>query len=85
MKYLNHFLWDFHHQGDEMEDKNTTTDANFEISKGHEKIHSNSETDVRSSLPLVPTENDTDDGSDSEDENFREGVVNMLDFVSELQ
>lgn len=83
MKYLNHFLWGFHHPG---EDKNTTSDANFEISKGHEKINSNSETDLSSpSLPLVPTQNDTDDGSDSEDENFTEGVVNMLDFVSELQ
>ena len=68
-----------------MGDKNTTTDANFEMGKSHEKIHSNSEKDFRSSLPLVPTENDTDDGSDSEDESFTEGVVNMLDFVSDLQ
>jgi hypothetical protein len=29
--------------------------------------------------------NEIDDSSDSEDETYAEGVVNMLDFVSELQ
>jgi hypothetical protein len=37
-----------------------------------------------SSLPLVTAEYDIDDNSDSEDENFTEGMVNMLDFVSDL-
>lgn len=30
-------------------------------------------------------ENEIDDSSDSEDETYTEGVVNLLDFVSELQ
>lgn len=30
-------------------------------------------------------ENEIDDCSDSEDETYAEGVVNLLDFVSELQ
>jgi hypothetical protein len=30
-------------------------------------------------------ENEIDDSSDSEDETYAEGVVNILDFVSELQ
>ena len=34
---------------------------------------------------LVATEYDIDDNTDSEDENYTEGMVNMLDFVSELQ
>jgi hypothetical protein len=66
-----------------MEVENATTDP---ISRSHESenIHSNSET-IRSSLPLVATENEMDDGTDSEDENYKEGIINMLDFVSELQ
>lgn len=39
----------------------------------------------RNSLPLVAAEYDIDDNTDLEDENYTEGVVNMLDFVSELQ
>ena len=34
---------------------------------------------------LVAAEYDIDDNTDSEDENYTEGMVNMLDFVSELQ
>ena len=30
-------------------------------------------------------ENEIDDSSDSEDEAYTDGVVNLLDFVSELQ
>ena len=30
-------------------------------------------------------ENEIDDCSDSEDESYAEGVINLLDFVSELQ
>jgi hypothetical protein len=49
-----------------------------------ENVHSNSETVLgQSFLPLVTAENDID-SSDSEDENYTEGIVNMLDFVSEL-
>ena len=39
----------------------------------------------QNSLPLVAAEYDIDDDTDSEDENYTEGMVNMLDFVSELQ
>ena len=53
-------------------------------SQDSENIHSNSET-VRKSLPLVAAENEMDDSTDSEDENYKEGIINMLDFVSELQ
>jgi len=35
-------------------------------------------------LHLSPA-NEIDDSSDSEGENYAEGVVNMLDFVSNLQ
>jgi hypothetical protein len=49
-----------------------------------ENIHSNSGT-VQRSLPLVAAENEMDNDSDSEDENYKEGMINMLDFVSELQ
>ena len=60
----------FYHQGDAMEVEN---------------VHSNSETVLgQSFLPLVTAENDVDDSSDSEDENYTEGIVDMLDFVSEL-
>ena len=38
----------------------------------------------QSSLPLDTAVYDIDDNSDSEDENFTEGMVNMLDFVSDL-
>ena len=34
---------------------------------------------------LVAAEYDIDDNTDLEDENYTEGMVNMLDFVSELQ
>lgn len=66
-----------------MEDENTTTDPNIAKSRSHENLHSNSET--RNSLPFVAGEKDIDDSTDSEDENYTEGMVNMLDFVSELQ
>jgi hypothetical protein len=39
----------------------------------------------RNSPPLVAAEYDIDNNTDSEDENYTEGMVNMLDFVSELQ
>ena len=44
VKYLNNFLLTFHDQGDVMEDKNTTTDANIVKSRSHKNLHSNSET-----------------------------------------
>ena len=34
---------------------------------------------------LVAVEYDIDNNTDSEDKNYTEGMVNMLDFVSELQ
>jgi hypothetical protein len=69
MKYLSNFLLSFYQGGDAMEVEN---------------VHSNSETVLgQSFLPLVTAENDID-SSDSEDENYTEGIVNMLDFVSEL-
>ena len=86
IKYLSIFILPFHHQDKEMDDENTTTDPNIEKSRCHKNIHPNSETIVGgSSQPLVAGENDTGDNTDSEDENYQEGIVNMLDFVSELQ
>ena len=60
------------------------TDPDIGESGRHESF--NFETTVgRSSLPLHTGENDIDNSTDSEDENYTEGMVNMLDFVSELQ
>jgi len=55
-------------------------DADMEISG---TLENESEL-VQPVLYLSPA-NEIDDSSDSEDENYAEGVVNMLDFVSDLQ
>lgn len=57
-----------------MEVENEVTEPNVGIG-GFEHIQSTSQ---------VPG-NEIDDNSDSEDETYVEGVVNLLDFVSELQ
>jgi len=56
-------------------------DADMEISG---TLENESESVVQPVLRLSPA-NEIDDSSDSEDENYAEGVVNMLDFVSDLQ
>ena len=56
-------------------------DADMEISG---TLENESESVVQPVLHLSPA-NEIDDSSDSEDENYAEGVVNMLDFVSDLQ
>ena len=55
--------------------ENKATEPNLWIDGNFKHIH------ITSQAP----ENEVDDSSDSEDEAYTEGVVNLLDFVSELQ
>ena len=55
--------------------ENKATKPNLGIDGNFEHIH------ITSQAP----ENEVDNSSDSEDEAYTEGVVNLLDFVSELQ
>jgi hypothetical protein len=58
-----------------MQVENEVTEPNVGIGGGFEHIQ------ITSQAP----ENEIDDSSDLEDETYAEGVVNLLDFVSELQ
>jgi hypothetical protein len=66
-----------------MQVENEVTERNIGIGGSSELIHSTSEQELPCTSQAL--ENEIDDGSDSEDETYTEGVVNMLDFVSELQ
>jgi hypothetical protein len=58
-----------------MQVENEVTEPNVGIGGSFEHIQKTSQA----------PENEFDDSSDSEDETYTEGVVNLLDFVSELQ
>ena len=59
----------------QIENEVSQPNASVGISRGFEH------TQITSQAP----KNENDDSSDSEDETYAEGVVNLLDFVSELQ
>ena len=63
-----------------MQVENEFTEPNVGIV---EHIQSTAEPGLQ--LTSQAPENEIDNSSDSEDEIYAEGVVNMLDFVSELQ
>jgi hypothetical protein len=64
-------------QDEEMQVENEVTEPNVGIGGGFEHIQITSESQA--------PENEIDDSSDSEDETYTDGVVNLLDFVSDLQ
>jgi hypothetical protein len=70
-------------QDDEMQVENEVTELN--VGKGGNFEHIQSTSGQELQLTSQAPENEIDDSSDSEDETYAEGVVNILDFVSELQ
>lgn len=70
-----------------MQVENEVTERNVGIGGSFEDIQSESTSGQGPHLTsqAQASENEIDDSSDSEDEAYAEGVVNMLDFVSDLQ
>jgi hypothetical protein len=66
-----------------MQVENEVTEPNVAIDGNFELIQSTAEPGLQSTSQAP--ENEINDSSDSEDEAYAEGVVNMLDFVSDLQ
>ena len=66
-----------------MQVENEVTEPNVAIDGNFELIQSTTEPGLQSTSQAP--ENEINDSSDSEDEAYAEGVVNMLDFVSDLQ
>jgi len=66
-----------------MQVENEVTEPNVAIDGNFELIQSTAEPELQSTSQAP--ENEINDSSDLEDEAYAEGVVNMLDFVSDLQ